>query len=109
MAYDDVVATEAPMHEGRELPNITFREIDLPEVRVWEVGGKYFLIIGVEMTGKRERKFTLPEGASKADENKIDGDFRLTSVQLLPEKEANKMERKAFEGALASARSGGNK
>jgi hypothetical protein len=102
--YDDTVATDQPMHEGRDLPFITLREIDLPEVRVWEVGGKYFLVIGVEMTGKRERKYSLPEGAPSSDENKIDGDFKITSVQLLPEKEANKMEREAFEGALAKAR-----
>lgn len=102
----DSVISESPMHEGRDLPSLTFREIDLPEVRVWEVGGKYFLIIGVEMTGKRERKGMIPEGASKADEDKIDGDFKIMNVQLLPEKEANKLEKKAFEGALAKARSG---
>jgi hypothetical protein len=101
--YDSVL-TESPMHEGRDLPEVTFREIDLPQVRTWEVGGKYFLVIGVEMTGKRERKYNLPEGASSADEKKIDGDFKLTSVQLLPEKESNKLEREAFERSLAKAR-----
>lgn len=94
------------MTEGRDLPFVTFREIDLPQVREWEVGGKYYVIVGLEMTGKRERKGTLPEGAPKSDESKIDGDFKMTSVQLLPEKEANKMEREAFEKALADARSG---
>jgi hypothetical protein len=102
----DAVLTEAPMHEGRELPSFSLREIDLPDVRVWEVGGKYYLIVGVEMIGKRERKGTLPEDAPKSDEGKIDGDFKMTSVQELPEKESAKMERKAFEGALAKAKSG---
>lgn len=105
MGYD-TVATESPMHEGRDLPFITLREIDLPEIPMWEVGGKYFLIIGVEMTGKREAKYSIPEGAPESDKVKMDGDFKITSVQTLPEKEANKMERQAFEGALAKARGG---
>ena len=106
MYHGDAVLTDSPMHEGRELPFISLREIDLPQVAHWEVGGKYYLIVGVEMTGKKERKYTLPEGAPQSDENKIDGDFQITSVQEVPPKEANKMEREAFEDALARARSG---
>lgn len=105
MAYDDVL-TESPMHEGRELPSFSLREIDLPAVLSWEVGGKYFLIVGVEMTGKRENKYRVDPEVPESDKVKIEGEFKMTSVQLLPEKEANKMERQAFEGALAKARSG---
>lgn len=95
---------EVPMHEGRELPYFSLREVDLSQVRTWEVGGKYYLVIGVEMTGKREVKHNMPKEAPESDKIKIEGDFKMTSVQLLPPKEAHKKEREAFENSLAKAR-----
>lgn len=95
---------EMPMHEGRDLPFFSLREIDLPQVRTWEVGGQYYLVIGVEMTGKREMKHNLPSTVPQSDKNKIEGDFKITSVQLLPPKEEHKKQRQAFENSLAKAR-----
>lgn len=100
---------EVPMQDSRILPTIHFDEMSLPEVKTWEVGGKYYLIIGVEMTSKHEAKTYIDTNASQSQKNMIEGGFQVTSVQLLPEKESNKMERQAFENALANARSGGNK
>ena len=105
MSYDSVL-TESQMHEGRELPEFSLREIDLPQIASWEVGGKYYLVIGVEMSGKRENKYSMSTKAEapESDKVKLEGDFVMTSVQILPEEEANKMEKEAFEGALARAR-----
>ena len=50
--YDEVM----PMHQGRDLPQFTFRQIDLPEVESWEVNGQYYLVLKVQMIGKRNRK-----------------------------------------------------
>jgi hypothetical protein len=77
-------------------------------VRTWEVGGKYYLIIAVEMTGKNENKYSMPTEAEapESDMIKVNGDFKVLSVKIPPPKEVNKMERQAFEQALADARSG---
>ena len=102
MAYDMV----EPMQDERILPMIHFDEMSLPEVRLWEVGGKYYLIVGVEMTGKNEAKPYIDPNASESQKNMIEGTFQVTSVQLLPENESNKLERQAFESAIARARGG---
>lgn len=103
--YNDLMPynmTEAmPMHEGRELPSFTLREIDLPQVRTWEVNGKYYLVVQVEMLSKNSMK---DYEATESGREKIEGYFKVLSVKELPPKEANKESRKSFEGALAKAR-----
>jgi hypothetical protein len=96
-------AADMPMHEGRMLPSFSLREVDLPQVRRWEVGGRYYLIIEVEMLGKNSMKdYEAPESGR----DKIEGYFRMNSVKELPPKEANKESKRAFEGAIAKARGG---
>ena len=47
---------DEPMQVGADLPRFNLRQIDLPDVEYWEVGGQYYIIMKVEMTGKRVRK-----------------------------------------------------
>lgn len=94
---------DMPMTEGRMLPSFSLREVDLPQIRQWEVNGKYYLIIEVEMLGKNSMKdYEAPDSGRE----KIEGYFRMNSVKELPPKEANRQSKKAFEGALAKARGG---
>lgn len=97
---------DEPMHEGRQLPMFTLREIDLPELKQWQIGNKYYLVVAVELVGKREIKYSLPEGSPTSDGVKIDGEFKMVSVDLLPDKEANTAEKQAFERTVAKAKSG---
>jgi len=104
---NDSVLNEAPMQDSRILPIIHFDELSLPQVGTWDVGGKYYVVVGLEMVGKNEAKPNIDPNASESQKNMIEGRFQVTSVQELPPQESNKMERKAFEGAIAKARSGG--
>lgn len=93
-----------PMHQGRELPQFTLRQIDLPEVLTWEVNGKYYLILQVEMIGKRNRTdIEAPE-----DKQKIEADFQIMSIRALGDKPIDRktMEQQAFEEIVAKAKSG---
>ncbi len=105
MSYDGVL-TESPMQDERILPVIHFDELSLPNIMRWEVGGKYYVIVGMEMVGKNEAKSSIDPNASESQKKMIEGRFQVTSVQELPPQESNKLERKAFEKAVAKARSG---
>lgn len=93
-----------PIHQGRELPSFSLRQIDLPEILEWEVNGKYYLVLKVEMVGKRNRKdLEAPE-----DKQKIEADFQVQSIRSLGDKpvDASTLEKKEFEKVVAKARSG---
>lgn len=94
-----------PMHEGRMLPSITFRQSDLPQVLEWEVNNNYYLIVKVEMTGKRTMKNL---DAPNSDRNKIEGDFKILSVKALGREplDLRKAEQKDWEETVAKALSG---
>jgi len=44
-----------PYTEGRQLPHITLRHNDLPEILKWQVGDEYFVLAKVKMTGIEHR------------------------------------------------------
>ena len=92
-----------PMHGERELPYITLREIDLPGVLTWEVNSQHYLVVKVEMVGKRN------VDVSKGDRQKTEGDFQVLSIKALGDKpiDARSLERADFENVLAKARSSG--
>jgi hypothetical protein len=95
---------ETPYSEDRELPSVTFRQIDLPEILKWEVGGQYYIVAKVEMTGLRNMK-NLDQ---KSDQHKIEGDFQLLSVMAVEDKpvDTKKIEKKAFEKLVGKIKSG---
>lgn len=96
--------SEMPMPIGTELPYFTLRQIDLPDVREWEPGEQKYIIMKVEMVGKRVRK-DLP---SREDQNSVEGDFQMISIRPLGEEpiDAKTLESQDFERAVAKAKSG---
>ncbi len=103
MIYDSVAST--PMHEGRELPSFSLREVDLPDVEHWEVGKSYYLVMKVKMTGKRNRE----DIHNKVDKQKIEGDFQIHSIRPLDDTPINveALEKADFERVLTKAKSSG--
>ena len=103
MTYDSVASN--PMHEGRELPSFSLREVDLPDVEYWEVGKSYYIVMKVEMTGKRNRK----DLDSKVDKQRIEGDFQIHSIRPLDDTPINveALEKADFQRVLVKAKSSG--
>lgn len=93
-----------PMHEGRQLPQFTLRQIDLPDLVNWEVGQEYYIVMKVEMVGKRNRK----DLELRNDQFKIEADFEMHSIKPLGNKpvDAKELERKDFERVKAEALAG---
>jgi len=93
-----------PMHGDRELPRITLRQEDLPGLIGWEVGSQHYIILRVEMVGKRNRK----DIQDPSDQQKVEGDFQVTSVRSLKTEpvDAESLAREDFEKATAEAKSG---
>ena len=98
--YDSVM----PMHEGRQLPQFTLREIDLPDLTNWEVGQEYYIVMKVECIAKRNRK----DLEHRSDQFKIEADFEMHSIKPLGDKpiDVKELEREDFERAKANALSG---
>ena len=87
-----------PMTEGRILPNISFRQIDLPEVVTWQIGEQHYIVVKVKMIAKRSREDLPPE-----DQNKIEGDFSMLSVKALGDQpiDAKSLERREMSNLTA--------
>ena len=99
--------TDMPVHaEGRVLPEIRFREEDLPSVKNWKVNGKYYLIVKVEMVGKQSAKAVGADDYT--DREKIEGQFQILNVKPLGDNpvSADILKRKDFENKIADVRSG---
>lgn len=92
-----------PYHEDRELPSLSFRQIDLPEIVEWEVNGEYYLVVKVEMTGKRNNAYL----SSKEDKGKIEGDFKVLNVKAVGHEpvDVKSIEKREFEKVIAKAKS----
>ena len=92
--------------DGRMLPTFTLRQEELPNVSSWEVNGKYYLVLKVEMVSKRNTKAIGVD--SHQDREKIEGDFQVLSVRPLGNTpvDAKTLEREDFERTVASVRSG---
>lgn len=95
---------EAPYHGERELPVFSLRAIDLPDIVGWEVNGEYYLVMKVEMTGKRNRS-DLP---AKEDKTLLEGDFKVLSVRPVEHEpiDVKGLEREDFERTVADVKSG---
>jgi len=95
---------EFPMPQGRELPVVNFREIDLPELRGWEIGGKYYLVLKVEMVEKRNNTLLDME---RNDQSKLEATFKVTNVKALGKSQVDskKLEKEEQDELYAKARS----
>ena len=93
-----------PIHQGRTLPRVSFRQIDLPEISEWEVNSPHYLVVKVEMVGKNNT-----DGMeSPQDHKKLEADFRITNVRALGDEpvDAKSLESEDFERVVARAKSG---
>lgn len=93
-----------PMHQGRDLPKFTLREIDLPTVETWEVGQEYYIVMKVKMIGKHQQQ----ESEAPEDVNKIEGVFEMMSIKPLGEKpvDVKQLEQEDFERVRVKALTG---
>ena len=96
---------DSPMHEGRELPTFSLRQIDLPEVMNWEVNGYYYLVMKVEMIGKHNN----PDLPVKNEQDKLEGVFRMENVKAVGKLpvDARALEKQDFENTVADIKSKG--
>lgn len=92
------------MHEGRELPSFSLREIDLPEVMTWEINNRYYLVMRVEMVGKHNRSDLQQEH----DKGKVEGVFKIESVRPVDKEpvDAKMLEKRDFEKTVSDVKSG---
>ena len=93
---------DMPMSVESELPRFTLRQLDMPDVRNWEVGDQKYIIMRVEMVGKRNRK-DLP---AREDRGKVEGDFQMLNIKVLGDEpvDAKSLESKHFEMVVAKAK-----
>lgn len=85
------------MATGRKLPSVYFRELDLPEVREWEIGSKHQIVIQVEVLGKENMK-AHPEfnKAPQKDKRSLEGHFQIVSLKAVGEKDKHSREKKGY-------------
>jgi len=95
---------DMPMEIGTELPRFTLRQIDMPDVGMWEVGDQKYIVMKVEMVAKRNRK-DLP---SREDKSKVEGEFQMLNIKALGDEpvDAKTLASKDFERVVALAKSG---
>jgi len=94
-----------PYHDSRMLPSFSLRQVDLPEILKWQVNGKYYLVLKVEMTGIRNRK----DIEAREDQTKIEAAFQVLSVKPVGDKPigVTAIEKKEFEDLVGRIKSGG--
>ena len=62
----------------RIYPTFTIDEIDLPEIKDWEVGGKYNLIMQVEQLSMR--KGSDWQGSTNPEDKKMHATFKIVAI-----------------------------
>lgn len=95
---------EMPMHMERELPSFYLRQEDLPEILKWQVNGKYYIVMKVEMTGTENKK----DLGSKQDASKMEAEFQVLSVRALGDKpiDPTTIEKQDFDKLVTKIKSG---
>ena len=93
-----------PMMGEKQLPEFYLRQEDLPEIAKWEVGGSYYLVMKVEMTGLD--KNANPD--SKLDRTKVEARFQVSSIRALGSEpvDASTLEKQDFNETVAKVKSG---
>lgn len=97
---------DMPMHvRGRDLPTFSLGQEELPEVRTWEVGGKYYLVVKVEMVEQSSAKMVGADDST--DKGKLRGSFEMMSVKALGDipVDAKTLEEEDHRRVVASVRS----
>lgn len=108
--YEIPMNGEMPMNMGmpmkdkeREMPEFKLKQDELPELLTWKVGGKYYLVMKVEMTGLEKCDNEVGN-----DSSKMEAEFEVLSVRALGDKplDAKSIEREDFNRLVAKVRSG---
>lgn len=96
-----------PLNRERRLPTLyDVRQEDIPEMITMDIGDTRYLVIKVEMIGKRSGKaMHMPEDQ---DKTKVEADFQIHSIKVLGDKpvDAKSLEQKAFDKVVADVKNG---
>lgn len=72
-------AVEKPSEPKRELPRVTFTAEDIPEVKDWKIGGKYYLELEVEQVAAEKDRYGYEEDKQKP----LTATFKVVAVKAL--------------------------
>lgn len=79
---------EKPAESKRELPRVTFTAEDLPEVKDWKVGGKYYLELEVEQVAMEKDRY----GFEGEKEKPLTATFKVLGVKAMDHRSSHKDE-----------------
>lgn len=95
---------DMPMSQGRQLPSFYLREIDFPEVNLLEVGGTCYVVMKVELVGKRAAKSIGINNGN--DGNKMEGEFQMLSIKKMSPDESKSVSSKEYQHFATKVKSG---
>jgi len=72
-------AVEKPSEPKRELPRVTFTSEDLPEIKEWKIGGKYYLELEVEEVAAEKDRY----GYEGEKERPLTATFKVVAVKAM--------------------------
>lgn len=72
-------AVEKQAEPKRELPRVTFTAADVPEIKDWKVGGKYYLELEVEQVAIEKDRY----GFEGEKEKPLTATFKVLAVKAL--------------------------
>lgn len=73
------LAAEKPSEPKRELPRVTFSAEDLPEIKDWKIGGKYYLELEVEEVAAEKDRY----GYEGEKERPLTATFKVVAVKAM--------------------------
>lgn len=88
-----MTAAEKPAEPKRELPRVTFTSEDVPEVKDWKIGSKYYLELEVEQVAAEKDRY----GFEGEKEKPLTATFKVVAVKAIKHeshKEDDKGEKK---------------
>ena len=72
-------AVEKPAEPKRELPRVTFTAEDVPEIKDWKIGGKYYLELEVEQVAAEKDRY----GYEGEKERPLTATFKVVAVKAM--------------------------
>lgn len=79
---------EKPAEPKRELPRVTFTAEDIPEIKSWKIGGKYYLELEVEEVAAEKDRYGYEEDKQKP----LTAIFKVLAVKALEHESKEKDE-----------------
>ena len=72
-------AVEKPAEPKRELPRVTFTAEDVPEIKDWKIGEKYYLELEVEQVAAEKDRY----GYEGEKEKPLTATFKVVAVKAM--------------------------